>query len=100
MTLGPAVAAGPMWAVALGRAARDLASAGQGRRGAPFGPIGVSALFYLTMEAHRLGADPQVLAAGTLVIAVSTLVHGATTTPGLKIYRKADLRTKTSKNKT
>ncbi|GAB3955548.1 cation:proton antiporter [Streptomyces sparsus] len=54
-----------------------------------FGPIGVSALFYLTMEAHRLGADPVVLAAGTLVVAASTLVHGVTTTPGLRLYRKA-----------
>ncbi|MFZ4156874.1 cation:proton antiporter [Streptomyces griseoincarnatus] len=54
-----------------------------------FGPIGVSALFYLTMEAHRLGADPEVLAAGTLVIAVSTVVHGVTTAPGLALYRRA-----------
>lgn len=57
-----------------------------------FGPIGVSALFYLTMEAHRLGADPVVLAAGTLVVAASTLVHGATTAPGLTAYRKAAQR--------
>ncbi|MTE22186.1 sodium:proton exchanger [Streptomyces sp. TRM43335] len=54
-----------------------------------FGPIGVSALFYLTMEAHRLGVDPTVLAAGTLVVAASTVVHGATTAPGLDLYRKA-----------
>ncbi|MFV0131937.1 cation:proton antiporter [Streptomyces sp. HMX87] len=54
-----------------------------------FGPIGVSALFYLTMEAHRLGADPVVLAAGTLVVAASTVVHGITTSPGLALYRKA-----------
>ncbi|WP_228973190.1 cation:proton antiporter [Streptomyces sp. DH12] len=53
-----------------------------------FGPIGVSALFYLTMEAHRLGADPRVLAAGTLVIAASTVVHGVTTAPGLALYRR------------
>jgi sodium/hydrogen antiporter len=51
-----------------------------------FGPIGVSALFYLTMEAHRLGADPVVLAAGTLVIAASTVAHGLTTAPGLTLY--------------
>ncbi|MEV5998213.1 cation:proton antiporter [Streptomyces griseomycini] len=63
-----------------------------------FGPIGVSALFYLTMEAHRLGAGPQVLAAGTLVIAASTVVHGVTTTPGLKAYRTADQRTKASES--
>ncbi|MGW2126503.1 cation:proton antiporter domain-containing protein [Streptomyces sp. NPDC001758] len=54
-----------------------------------FGPIGVSALFYLTMEAHRLGADPEVLAAGTLVVAVSAAVHGVTTAPGLALYRRA-----------
>ncbi|GAA2499854.1 cation:proton antiporter [Streptomyces gobitricini] len=54
-----------------------------------FGPIGVSALFYLTMEAHRLGADPLVLAAGTLVVAASTVVHGVTTAPGLALYRRA-----------
>ncbi|MFI1955445.1 cation:proton antiporter [Streptomyces xinghaiensis] len=54
-----------------------------------FGPIGVSALFYLTLEAHRLGADPVVLAAGTLVVAASTVAHGVTTAPGLALYRKA-----------
>lgn len=54
-----------------------------------FGPIGVSALFYLTMEAHRLGADPLVLAAGTLIIAASTVAHGISTAPGLTLYRKA-----------
>ncbi|GAA3630513.1 cation:proton antiporter [Streptomyces chitinivorans] len=54
-----------------------------------FGPIGVSALFYLTMEAHRLGADPVVLAAGTLVIAASTVAHGVTTAPGLSLYARA-----------
>ncbi|MFF9691077.1 cation:proton antiporter [Streptomyces sp. NPDC014623] len=65
-----------------------------------FGPIGVSALFYLTLEAHRLGADPQVLVAGTLVVAASTLVHGVTTTPGLTAYRKAGLQTKKPENST
>jgi NhaP-type Na+/H+ or K+/H+ antiporter len=53
-----------------------------------FGPIGVSALFYLTMEAHRLGVDPAVLAAGTLVVVASTIVHGVTSTPGLALYRR------------
>ncbi|MDG9702851.1 cation:proton antiporter [Streptomyces sp. DH37] len=57
-----------------------------------FGPVGVSALFYLTMEAHRLGADPVVLAAGTLVIAASTLAHGVTTAPGLALYARAGQR--------
>ncbi|MGW8066918.1 cation:proton antiporter domain-containing protein [Streptomyces ziwulingensis] len=63
-----------------------------------FGPIGVSALFYLTMEAHRLGADPRVLAAGTLVITASTVAHGVTTTLGLKAYRTAARRTKASRS--
>ncbi|WP_069739250.1 cation:proton antiporter [Streptomyces sp. EN27] len=53
-----------------------------------FGPIGVSALFYLTMEAHRLGVDPAVMAAGTLVVVASTLTHGVTTAPGLALYRR------------
>lgn len=53
-----------------------------------FGPIGVSALFYLTMEAHRLGAAPGILAAGTLVIVASTVVHGVTTAPGMVLYRR------------
>ena len=53
-----------------------------------FGPIGVSALFYLAMEAERLGADPTVLAAGTLVVAASTVVHGVTAAPGRVLYRR------------
>ncbi|MDQ3764183.1 MAG: cation:proton antiporter [Actinomycetota bacterium] len=54
-----------------------------------FGPIGVSALFYLTLEAERLDVDPVVLAAGTLVVAASTVVHGMTATPGRVLYRRA-----------
>ena len=57
-----------------------------------FGPIGVSALFYLSMEADRLGADPTVLAAGTLVVAASTVVHGLTASPGRVLYRRATSR--------
>ncbi|MCZ2860435.1 cation:proton antiporter domain-containing protein [Blastococcus sp. VKM Ac-2987] len=53
-----------------------------------FGPIGVSALFYLTLESERLQLDPVVLVAGTLVVAVSTVVHGLTATPGRVVYRK------------
>ncbi|CCG03836.1 cation:proton antiporter [Blastococcus saxobsidens] len=53
-----------------------------------FGPIGISALFYLTLEAERLSIDPVVLVAGSLVVAVSTLVHGLTATPGRVLYRK------------
>jgi NhaP-type Na+/H+ or K+/H+ antiporter len=54
-----------------------------------FGPIGVSALFYLSMEAQRLGADETVLAAGSLVVVASTVVHGITSSPGRVLYRRA-----------
>lgn len=52
-----------------------------------FGPIGVAALFYLG-HAHGEGVtDPTVWAAGTLVIAVSTVVHGLTAGAGRRLYR-------------
>lgn len=54
-----------------------------------FGPIGVSALFYLALEAERLAVDPVVLAAGSLVVAASTVVHGTTSAPGRLLYRRA-----------
>ncbi|MGX5654576.1 cation:proton antiporter domain-containing protein [Geodermatophilus nigrescens] len=54
-----------------------------------FGPVGVSAVFYLTLEAERLAVDPVVLAAGSLVVAASTLVHGMTAAPGRVLYRRA-----------
>ena len=53
-----------------------------------FGPVGVSAVFYLLLEAERLGVQPLVLAAGTLVVAASTLVHGVTSAPGRVAYRR------------
>jgi NhaP-type Na+/H+ or K+/H+ antiporter len=52
-----------------------------------FGPIGVSALFYLALESERLGVEPAVLAAGSLVVAASTVVHGVTAAPGRVAYR-------------
>lgn len=54
-----------------------------------FGPVGVSAVFYLTMEADRLGVHADVLAAGTLVVVLSTVVHGLTSSPGRVAYRRA-----------
>ncbi len=54
-----------------------------------FGPIGVSALFYLMVEAERWGSDSTVLAAGALVVAASTVVHGLTAAPGRVAYRGA-----------
>ena len=53
-----------------------------------FGPVGVSALFYLALEAERLALDPVVLAAGSLVVAASTVVHGITSAPGRVLYRR------------
>lgn len=53
-----------------------------------FGPVGVSALFYLTLEAERYGVDPVVLSAGALVVAVSTVAHGLSGAPGRVLYRR------------
>lgn len=54
-----------------------------------FGPVGVSALFYLTLEAKRLGTDEAVLAAGALVVAVSTVAHGLSSPVGIALYKRA-----------
>ncbi|MDP9444359.1 MAG: cation:proton antiporter, partial [Actinomycetota bacterium] len=54
-----------------------------------FGPVGVSALFYLTLEVERLGVDVTVLGAGALVVAASTVAHGVTSSVGLRVYRRA-----------
>ncbi len=53
-----------------------------------FGPVGVAALFYLTLEAERLGANEQVLAAGSLVLAGSTIAFGLTGVFGRELYRR------------
>lgn len=50
-----------------------------------FGPVGVSAVFYLT-EASARGAGTDVVAAGAAVVAASTLLHGLTATPGRRLY--------------
>ena len=53
-----------------------------------FGPIGVAALFYVG-HAHEQGiTDPAVWGATTLVVAVSTVVHGLTTGPARWLYRQ------------
>lgn len=53
-----------------------------------FGPIGVAALFYLGHAEEQGVTDPAVWAAGTLVIAVSTVVHGLTAGPARVLYRR------------
>jgi sodium/hydrogen antiporter len=54
-----------------------------------FGPVGVAALFYLTLEATRIGLPTDVLAAGTMVVVASTVAHGVTAAPGRVVYRRA-----------
>ena len=53
-----------------------------------FGPIGVSALFYLTLVAERGAATPELLAAGTLIVTASLVAHGTTSSPGVALYRR------------
>ncbi|ULE33915.1 cation:proton antiporter domain-containing protein [Mycobacterium sp. IDR2000157661] len=54
-----------------------------------FGPVGVSALFYLTLEAERMGVDETVLAAGCLVLVMSTIAFGLSGVLGRSLYVKA-----------
>lgn len=53
-----------------------------------FGPMGVSALFYLAFSVDRGVLDDRVFATGTLVVAASTLVFGITAAPGRVVYRR------------
>lgn len=53
-----------------------------------FGPIGVAALFYLGHAEEQGVTDPKLWAAGTLVLAVSTVVHGVTAGPARVLYRR------------
>lgn len=58
-----------------------------------FEPIGVAALFYLTMEADRLGVSDSVLTVGSLAVVASTVVHGVTAAPGRVGYERWAQRT-------
>jgi NhaP-type Na+/H+ or K+/H+ antiporter len=58
-----------------------------------FGPIGVSALFYLAHAEREGVTDPRLWAAGTLVVAASTLVHGVTSAPFRHAYARRTGRT-------
>jgi sodium/hydrogen antiporter len=53
-----------------------------------FGPMGVAALFYLAHADEQGVTDPRLWAAGTLVITVSTVVHGLTASPARVLYRR------------
>lgn len=51
-----------------------------------FGPVGASALFYLTL-AHEEGvADEAVFGAGTMAIVASVVAHGISAAPGRRRY--------------
>jgi NhaP-type Na+/H+ or K+/H+ antiporter len=52
-----------------------------------FGPIGVAAVFYLGHLHHQGVTDPILWHAGTLVVAVSTVLHGVTTGAARVLYR-------------
>ena len=54
-----------------------------------FGPIGVSAVFYLTLVAERGAATPELLAAGSLIVTASLVAHGTTSSPGVALYRRS-----------
>lgn len=53
-----------------------------------FGPMGVSAVFYLMISAEEGVADPRLFAAGTLAVAVSTVAHGMTAVPARRLYAR------------
>ncbi|AWK74923.1 sodium:proton exchanger [Rhodococcus oxybenzonivorans] len=59
-----------------------------------FGPVGVSALFYLTLEAKRIGVEETVLAPGSLVLVCSTVAFGVTGVLGRVLYRRATVQGK------
>ncbi|WP_069385920.1 cation:proton antiporter domain-containing protein [Cellulosimicrobium cellulans] len=69
-------------APALGMSRRDALFAGW------FGPMGVSAVFYLAHARDEGVADPRVFAAGMLVVVASTVVHGVTAAPGARLYAR------------
>ena len=58
-----------------------------------FGPIGVSAIFYLAHAEHQGVHDPRLWAAGTLVVVASTLAHGVTSAPFRHSYARRSGRT-------
>ena len=54
-----------------------------------FGPIGVSAIFYLTFSHEEGVTDPRLWAAGSLVVAASTVAHGVSAAPARRLYQRA-----------
>lgn len=66
----------------LGLRVRDAAFVGW------FGPMGVSALFYLAHIRDQGVLDPRVFAAVTLAVAVSVVVFGIGAVPGRRLYAR------------
>ncbi|WP_250148223.1 hypothetical protein [Halomonas jincaotanensis] len=52
-----------------------------------FGPIGVLALFYAVLIARRIKNDTAWVV-GSLIVAVSIIVHGVTAAPFAKRYQR------------
>ncbi|HEX6337407.1 MAG TPA: cation:proton antiporter [Jiangellaceae bacterium] len=63
-----------------------------------FGPVGVSAVFYLTLEARELGLSESVMGAGIMVVAASTVAHGLTSAPGRLLYRRLTVKSTTGQS--
>lgn len=54
-----------------------------------FGPVGVATVFYLSHSEHEGVTDPTLWAAGSLVVALSTVVFGISGAPGTRAYARA-----------
>ncbi|WP_432487808.1 cation:proton antiporter domain-containing protein [Kineococcus sp. SYSU DK018] len=66
----------------LGLRGRDAAFAGW------FGPMGVSAVFYLAHSLHRGVEDPRLFAAGTLAVVASVVAFGVSASPLTLLYAR------------
>ena len=53
-----------------------------------FGPLGVSAVFHLTLEAEELAVPQSVMGAGIPIVVASTVAHGVTSSAGRLLYRR------------
>ena len=67
----------------LGLARRDAVFTGW------FGPMGISAVFYLAHSLDKGVDDPRLFAAGTLAVAASVLAFGVTAAPGRRAYARS-----------
>jgi sodium/hydrogen antiporter len=77
-----------LMAPALGLDRREAAFAGW------FGPMGVSAVFYVFHARDQGVEDPRLVAVGMLLVACSTVVHGTTAAPLARLFaRRAGSRT-------